>query len=107
MSSPDQRELAPARRRKYTEWIGMRRIAVRHLLTGDLQIHGVTREVALDVVTEGMVRDPWGNEKAGFSAKGLIKRSDFGLTWNAALETGGFVVGDDVKLVIDVELTRT
>jgi len=76
-------------------------------LIGDLTIHGVTREVALDVVTEGLVRDPWGNEKAGFSAKGLIKRSDFGLHWNAALETGGFVVGDEVKLSIDVELTKS
>jgi len=81
--------------------------ADRYRLVGDLTIHGVTREVALDVVTEGRVKDPWGHDKAGFSAKGLIKRSDFGLTWNAALETGGFVVGDEVKLSIDVELTKS
>jgi len=79
----------------------------RYTLTGDLTIHGVTREVALDVTTEGFVRDPWGNERAGFSAKGHIKRSDFGLTWNALLEAGGVAVGDDVKLSIDLELTKS
>jgi polyisoprenoid-binding protein YceI len=75
-------------------------------LIGDLTLHGVTREVHLDVVTEGLVRDPWGNEKAGFSATGHIKRSEFGLTWNAALETGGVMVSDDVKLSFDVQLTK-
>jgi len=77
-----------------------------YALAGDLTIHGVTREVTLDVVTEGFARDPWGGERAGFSATGHIKRSEFGLTWNAALETGGVLVGDDVKLHIDVELTK-
>jgi polyisoprenoid-binding protein YceI len=78
----------------------------QYRLIGDLTIHGVTREVDLDVVTEGLVRDPWGNEKAGFSAKGHLRRSEFGLMWNAALETGGVVLSDDVKLSIDVELTK-
>ena len=81
--------------------------ADRYTLVGDLTMHGVTREVALDVTTEGMVRDPWGNEKAGFSAKGVINRRDFGLHWNAALETGGVVVGEEIKLAIEVELTKT
>jgi polyisoprenoid-binding protein YceI len=76
-------------------------------LVGDLTIHGVTREVSLDVTSEGTVRDPWGNHKAGFSATGVIRRSDFGLTWNAALETGGLLVGEDVKLSLDVELLQT
>ena len=75
-------------------------------LIGDLTIHGVTREVGLDVVTEGFVRDPWGKERAGFSAKGHLKRSEFGLTWNAALEAGGMVLSDDIKLSMDVELTK-
>src|SRR5690349_14034720 len=66
-------------------------------LTGDLTIRGVTRPVTLDVTSEGRGRDPWGGERAGFSATGAIKRSDFGLTWNQALETGGFLVGDDIK----------
>jgi polyisoprenoid-binding protein YceI len=75
-------------------------------VTGDLTIRGVTREVVLDVTTEGRGKDPWGGERAGYSAKGKIKRSDFGLTWNMALETGGVVVGDDIKISIDVELVK-
>lgn len=75
-------------------------------LTGDLTMHGVTRPVTLSVTREGRGKDPWGGERAGFSATGKIKRSEFGLTWNQALETGGFVVGDDIKISVDVELVR-
>ena len=75
-------------------------------VTGDLTIRGVTRSVSLDVVDEGRIRDPWGGHRAGFTARCIIQRRDFGLTWNAALETGGVVVGDEVKLVIDVELVQ-
>lgn len=75
-------------------------------LIGDLTIRGVTREVTLDVHTEGFVRDPWGNDRAGFSAHGTINRQDFGLTYNMALETGGVLVGDEVKLTFEVELTK-
>lgn len=76
-------------------------------VTGDLTIHGVTREVVLQV--EGPspeVRDPWGNLRRGATATTKINRKDFGLTWNAALETGGVVVGDEVSITIDVEATR-
>ncbi len=75
-------------------------------LHGDLTIHGVTTPVTLDVTHEGRGRDPWGGERIGFAATGKIKRSDFGLTWNAALETGGFLVGDDVKITLDVEAVK-
>jgi polyisoprenoid-binding protein YceI len=75
-------------------------------LLGDLTIHGVTREVALDVISEGRGRDPWGGERAGFSATTKIKRSDFGLTWNQLLETGGLAVSDEVKISLDVELVQ-
>ena len=75
-------------------------------LTGDLTIHGVTRPVTLDVTSEGRGKDPWGGDRAGFSAKGKIKRSEFGLTWNQVLETGGFVVGDEIKITLDVELVK-
>src|SRR4030095_11524896 len=61
-------------------------------LVGDLTLHGVTKEVVLDVTEEGRGKDPWGGERIGFSATTKIKRSDFGLTWNQALETGGVVV---------------
>jgi polyisoprenoid-binding protein YceI len=78
----------------------------RFKLSGDLTIHGVTREVTLDVTSEGRGRDPWGGERAGFSATTKIKRGDFGLTWNQALETGGFVVSDEVKVSLDIELVK-
>jgi polyisoprenoid-binding protein YceI len=74
-------------------------------LIGDLTIRDQTREVTLDVTNEGATTDPWGNSRLGFSARGKIDRRDFGLTWNQALEAGGFVVGDEVKIAIDVEFT--
>jgi polyisoprenoid-binding protein YceI len=76
-------------------------------VTGDLAIHGVTREVVLDVEAAGSeVKDPWGNIKSGATATTKIKRSDYGLTWNAALETGGVLVGDDVQISLELELLR-
>ena len=75
-------------------------------VAGDLTIRGVTREVVLDVVQHGRQTDPWGGQRAGFEATGKIKRSDFGLTWNQALETGGVVVGDEIKIAIDAEVVR-
>ena len=77
-------------------------------LAGDLTIHGVTKPVVLKVegpTTEG--KDPWGNLRIGASATTKIKRSDFGLTWNAALETGGVLVGDDLKIEIEVSLIKS
>lgn len=76
-------------------------------VTGDLTIHGVTRPVALNVegpAPEG--KDPWGNIRSGASATTKIKRSDFGLTWNAALETGGFLVGDELKIELELALVK-
>jgi polyisoprenoid-binding protein YceI len=75
-------------------------------VTGDLTIRGITREVVLAVTEHGRQSDPWGGERAGFEAQGKIHRSDFGLTWNQALETGGVVVGDEIKIAIDAELVR-
>ena len=81
--------------------------AEEFMVTGDLTIHGVTKPVVLDVheVSEE-TKDPWGNTRIGASAKGKIKRSDFGLTWNAALEAGGMMVGDDVKLDFELEFVK-
>jgi polyisoprenoid-binding protein YceI len=73
-------------------------------LTGDLTIRGVTKPITLDVTFEGAGNDPWGGSRRGFSAKGKLMRSAFGLEWNAALETGGVVVGDEVKITINTEL---
>ena len=73
---------------------------------GQLTIKGVTREVALEVETHGRARDPWGNERAAFTARTSVDRKDFGLTWNQVLETGGFVVGDRIDIEIDVEAVK-
>ena len=75
-------------------------------LTGDLTIRDVTRPITLDVTFEGETKDPWGGERVGFSASGKIDRRDFGLTWNQALETGGLLVGEDITITLDVELTK-
>ncbi len=72
-------------------------------VTGDLTIRDVTRPVTLDVEFTGQGKDPWGNQRIGLSAKGSINRKDFGLTWNAPLEAGGFLVGDKVDISIEVE----
>ncbi len=71
---------------------------------GDLTIRGTTREVTMAVTNEGRAKDPWGNDRAGFSATAKISRGAFGLTWNQALETGGVAVGDEVKITIDTEI---
>ena len=75
-------------------------------LTGDLTIRGTTREVTLDVEFEGKNKDPWGGERVGFSASGKFDRRDFGLTWNQALETGGVVVGNEIKVNIEVQAVK-
>lgn len=76
-------------------------------LTGDLTIKGVTRPIALDVEFDGVVQDPYGNERIGFSAKGELDRFDYGLTWNAALEAGGLVVSRNIVIQLEVEATRS
>jgi polyisoprenoid-binding protein YceI len=75
-------------------------------LTGDLTIKGVTRPVTLDVTEEGSGVDPWGNQKLAFSATGKFNRTDFGLTWNAALEAGGVLVSEEVKVSLDIQLVK-
>lgn len=75
-------------------------------LRGLLTIKGVTKEVKLDVEFGGINKDPWGNEKAGFSLTGKINRKDFGLNWNAALETGGVLVSDEVKISAEVQFVK-
>lgn len=76
------------------------------VLYGDLTIRDVTRPVRLDVAFGGIGKDPWGNEKAGFNVTGKINRTDFKLNWNAALETGGVLVGEEVKLHADVQVVK-
>jgi polyisoprenoid-binding protein YceI len=75
-------------------------------LTGDLTIKDVTKAVTLQAEFGGIGTDPWGNVKAGFAVSGKINRKDFGLNWNAALEAGGVLVGEEVKLSADIELAK-
>ena len=75
-------------------------------LSGNLVIKGVSNVVKLDVEFGGLMTDPWGNEKAGFTLTGKFNRKDFGLNWNAALEAGGVLVGDEIKLNIEIELLK-
>lgn len=75
-------------------------------LVGELTIRGVTKDVPLDVTFEGRGQDPWGGERVSFSASGRIDRRDFGLTWNAALETGGVLVGNEIRLQIEAQAVR-
>lgn len=75
-------------------------------LTGDMTIKGVTNVVTLDVEFGGIMKDPWGNEKAGFSLSGKINRKDWGLNWNAALETGGVLVSDEVRIYCEIQMAK-
>jgi polyisoprenoid-binding protein YceI len=75
-------------------------------LTGLLTIKGISKEVTLDVEFGGIIKDPWGVEKAGFSLEGKINRKEWGLNWNAALETGGVLVADEVRISAEVQFAR-
>jgi polyisoprenoid-binding protein YceI len=73
---------------------------------GDFTLHKVTRAEKFSVTFEGAGKDPWGNDKVGFSALGSIKRSDYGLTYNAVLETGGVLIGDEIKVFIEIQALK-
>lgn len=75
----------------------------RFAVVGDLTIRGVTREVTLDVEREGEAIDPWGGRRTAATATTRVNRKDFGLTWNQTLETGGFLVGDDIRITLHVQ----
>lgn len=78
----------------------------RYRVTGDLTIHGVTREVTFDTTLNGEGVNPWGQAVRGYSAEATVNRKDFDLNWNVALEAGGVLVGENVKLSLDVEATK-
>lgn len=85
---------------------GIKGTMAEFALTGDLTIHGITKPITLQVTFEGEGKDPWGGTRAGFSATGKFDRREYGLVWNQALETGGVVVSNDVKVSIDAELVQ-
>ena len=75
-------------------------------ITGELTLHGITKTVKLETEVSGLLKDPWGNTKVGLNATGKINRTDFGLTWNSALETGGVLVSEEVKLNIELQFLK-
>jgi polyisoprenoid-binding protein YceI len=77
-----------------------------YTLTGDLTMHGVTKSVQLNVEHGGVIKDPWGNTRTGFAVEGKINRKEFGLEWNAATDSGGVVLGDEVKLHANIEYVK-
>jgi polyisoprenoid-binding protein YceI len=77
------------------------------ILTGDMTIRDITNRVELPVEFGGLGVDPWGNQKLGFSINGKINRKDFGLVWNSALETGGVLVSDDVRIIAEIQLAKS
>jgi polyisoprenoid-binding protein YceI len=77
-----------------------------YVMVGDLTLRGVTKAVEFEVEFEGVAADPWGNTKAGFTAEAEINRKDWGVEWNAPLEAGGVLVGEKVKIQLDVELLK-
>ncbi|WP_333600853.1 YceI family protein [Flavobacterium sp.] len=75
-------------------------------INGDLTIKDVTKNITLETEYSGLMKDPWGNTKIGLSVNGKINRKEFGLTWNAALETGGVLVGEEIKLVAEIQFVK-
>lgn len=78
----------------------------KYKVTGTLNLHGVSRVVTIPVTFLGFAKDPWGNEKAGFETELTLKRKDFGIVWNKALDNGGALLGEDVKLTINLETNK-
>jgi polyisoprenoid-binding protein YceI len=76
-------------------------------LWGDLTIKGITKKIKLDVEFGGVIKDPWGNEKAAFSINGAVNRKDFELNWNVPLDGGGLLVGEEVKIHAEIQLKRS
>jgi polyisoprenoid-binding protein YceI len=78
----------------------------KYEITGDLNMNGVTREVVMDGILKGIIKDPWGGTRAGFKAKTSVDRYDYNLKYNQALETGGFLIGQEVEIEINIELKK-
>lgn len=97
---------AKARPEWHFQSTGVRADGENLVLTGDLTINDVTKPVDLDVEYHGTATDPYGNQRLGFSAQTQVSRKDFGLTWNVALEAGGVLVGDKVRIGIEVSAVR-
>ena len=105
LKSPDFLDVATYPTLTFTS-TGVRPDGDDFIVTGDLTLHGVTKSVDVEFELVGISQDPFGNTRIGFEGKATINRKDFGLVWNAALETGGVLVSDEVKLTLDVEAIK-
>jgi polyisoprenoid-binding protein YceI len=86
---------------------GFKQDGDRYQMLADLTIKGVTQPVEFEVEFDGVGQDPWGNTRAGFTAVTTINRREFGIEWNAALETGGVLVGDKIQIELDIQLVKS
>lgn len=105
LKSPDFLDVATFPTLTFTS-TGVRPDGDDFIVTGDLTLHGVTKSVDVEFELVGISQDPFGNTRIGFEGEATINRKDFGLVWNAALETGGVLVSDEVKLTLDVEAIK-
>jgi polyisoprenoid-binding protein YceI len=106
LKSPDFFDVAKYPTMTFTSASFKKTTGNNYKLEGNLTIKGVTKKVTFDVTYGGIAKDPYGNTKAGFKAKGTIKRMEYGLTWSALTEAGGLVVGDDVAIMLNIELVK-
>jgi len=106
LQSPDFFDAAKFPHIKFTSTKLEKVNSEKYVLTGDLAMHGITKTIKLDVTFSGVAKDSYNNTKAGFEISGKINRTDFGLTFNAPLETGGVVLGEEVKLQIEGQLIK-
>lgn len=78
----------------------------RYRVEGTLELRGIAKPITLEATFLGIARDPWGNERAGFSTQAVVNRKEFGMVWNTTLDNGGLILGDEVQLTIDLETIR-
>lgn len=91
----------------FTSTAVAKKSAQEYQVTGDLTIKGITRSIHLNVIQSGMAKDPWGQTKIAFEVSGVVNRADFGLVWNAPLETGGVLLSEEVKLSMEVQFSKS
>lgn len=106
LKSPDFFDVASHPQLTFTSSKVEKKDDENYTLHGNLTVKGVTKPIKLDAEFGGIGKDPWGNEKAGFTITGKINRTDFGLNWNAALETGGVLVSEEVKLYAEIQMVK-